>query len=264
MSTKIYNGYRIATTSMLELRDKLKEELRPKIEKVKERLVIKEVAAKYHYTLDRRRLGLEEGETDPSKAMTEVIWSFEEEVREAVKSPYRSHLDFKCAVGIIPVTTKLTLAMSFFGREDYRKTWERMPWVSDYHYQDQTDRPDKISARAWRQRRDDWEKAIGPSYRPSDHCFELQICDGEIFMLFYGGKLKKRVAAAAEPLTRRLDRFVLDVALKDRVPKETKEISEIMRIRRETREWLQNEDDGKKFYQAKMTEFVSKTQQRYL
>lgn len=41
------------------------------------------------------------------------------------------------------------------------QTW--CPQIESYGYWDNTDRPDEITARAWRQRRDDWKKAV-PGY----------------------------------------------------------------------------------------------------
>jgi len=60
------------------------------------------------------------------------------------------------------------LAM-IFGDRDYFNHFYNNELLKDYHYQNQTDRPEGITAAEYRQRDKDWEKAIGPDYIPINH-----------------------------------------------------------------------------------------------
>lgn len=50
--------------------------------------------------------------------------------------------------------------------------------LEDYHYQDQTDRPDNISKEDWKQREADWDKAM-PSWIPANDGIVIEILNSE-------------------------------------------------------------------------------------
>lgn len=263
MSTKIYNGWKLDVHNLIDIRERMKLAA-VAMQRKKEQFVIKEVSHLFHWNLEKRLVGLEEGETDPNKVYSDTVWEFEKECKKAAMEPYHSIYDYKAEVGIIPVSSRTTLAMTFFNRSDYDKVWKRFNWVEDYHYQDQCDKPDKISQAEWTRRKNMWEKAIGPSYVPADHCFNFQLCDSGVFMIFIGGKAKKKVGKPEKCLRDRLTRLVWDKAVKERKTDDIKEISQIMAHRRETKKWLEEKRDGKRYFQSTMRDFISKTQDRYL
>ena len=82
----------------------------------------------------------------------------------------------KAKMMFIPCGRK-TLGM-FFGDDSYYKIlFEDTENIADYHYQNQTDRPDDISDAEWRRRAKDWNKAIGPDYIPLNHGMEFTLLD---------------------------------------------------------------------------------------
>ena len=79
---------------------------------------------------------------------------------------------------MIPVEDKILVM--YFGDEIVRKYLEtKTDYFSDYHYQDQTDRPENISESEWKHRCADWDKAIGPDYIPSHHGWSVELFDAE-------------------------------------------------------------------------------------
>ena len=265
MSTKIYNGWKIDAVNFLDIKERMKEAA-VVMQKKKEKIVIEEVSRIFHGKLERRLVDIERGETDPDKVYGEVLWDFDQECRKAEREPYHSPFCYKAEVGIIPVSRRTTLAMTFFNRVDYDKVWAKLPWVEDYHYQDQTDMPDDLTRAQWNQRRDMWEKAIGPSYLPADHCFIFRLCSSEVYPMFFGGRLKKKVAKPKLCQRERLTRLVQEKAFKERMKgkKGKPTFSELLAERKETKKWLEEKRDGKKYFRETMREFIKLTQERYL
>ena len=105
-----------------------------------------------------------------------------DEINKCAKfSPFRSCYDYRCKLQIIPMETK-TLAM-FFGNPMLRNYLKSRPdFLTDYHYQNQTDRPEDISDTEWNLREKDWDKAIGPDYIPSQHGFTVDLFNTENIM----------------------------------------------------------------------------------
>ena len=88
--------------------------------------------------------------------------------------------EFKGIMTIHPLENK-TLAM-IFGGKDVMTYMTTQPELSDYHYQNQTDKPDEISDEEWDMRKDDWDNAIGYDYIPSHHGLSLELFDVESSM----------------------------------------------------------------------------------
>ncbi len=102
---------------------------------------------------------------------------FAEKAYEDSNSKLRmdSEFDFNSSVVIVPMEDKQLLM--YFGSDDGRDVIKHLPWLSDYHYQNQTDAPKGISDEEWELRRQTWEKAIGPDYRPINHGMEIKLFD---------------------------------------------------------------------------------------
>ena len=75
-------------------------------------------------------------------------------------------------VALFPLKDRI-LAMTFGNHSMIGKTFYK--YFKDYHYQNQTDRPENISVAEWKKREQDWEEALGPDYIPTRHgiFFEL-------------------------------------------------------------------------------------------
>ena len=88
---------------------------------------------------------------------------------------------YKSSLLVIPCDSKL-LAMTF-GNSLLNDTLVDNLNLEDYHYQNQTDKPDDISSKVWETRRKTWHKAIGPDYIPINHRFEFHLVDDNYISL---------------------------------------------------------------------------------
>ena len=79
---------------------------------------------------------------------------------------------FKSTIQVFTVARKIIFM--YFGGVDYQKYIINQPQVEDYHYQNQTDKPDDISDDSWERRALNWDSAIGPDYIPINHGFTVQ------------------------------------------------------------------------------------------
>ena len=62
---------------------------------------------------------------------------------------------------------------------------ENLPYLADYHYQNQVDKPESISDEEWEQRKNDWEKALGSDGIPARHGMSVQLfnCGYDMFAI---------------------------------------------------------------------------------
>ena len=74
---------------------------------------------------------------------------------------------FSAKLIVFPIKDK-TLAM-YFGSPEFKSIIDGCGFLYDWHYQDQTDRPEGVGKSEWNKRRQDWEEAIGPDYVPARH-----------------------------------------------------------------------------------------------
>lgn len=74
---------------------------------------------------------------------------------------------FSSRIQLYSVANKILFL--YFGDNEYCNYIENQNIVQDYHYQNQTDRPNNISKAAWKTRCKNWNIAIGPDYIPSNH-----------------------------------------------------------------------------------------------
>lgn len=203
MSTKIYDAYKFTHNySMYEL-SHIFDGLRTEIKDICNRDILQKVIAKtlYFYNFKQangdNRVAEMVAKTDNRymhgvwKAVQEDKWRMVyvdvymyiiDEISKCAKfSPFRSCYDYRCKLQIIPMETK-TLTM-FFGNPMLRNYLKSRPdFLTDYHYQNQTDRPEDISDTEWNLREKDWDKAIGPDYIPSQHGFAVDLFNTENIM----------------------------------------------------------------------------------
>lgn len=84
-----------------------------------------------------------------------------------------NNLDFQLEVVIFEVKNK-RLLMLFGNKEIMKFAISKMPFITDFHYQYFTDKPDNITKKEWRKREKFWNKAI-PTGRPSSHGFVFEL-----------------------------------------------------------------------------------------
>lgn len=198
MSTKIYDAFKFDRQySVLEigqLADKWRKDIAEIAEQKYAALYVKQLI--YYYDLYKIR-GVEfiKNRADEAKAAGRKTYSTEmladiavngykyllihidRYLRECIKTDEIIQYEFRCKMTIHPLPRK-TLCMLFSGNDFYSYMIKR-PELEDYHYQNQTDRPESISRYAWNRRRDDWDKAIGPDYIPINHGISVTLFDAE-------------------------------------------------------------------------------------
>lgn len=180
MSTKIYNGYQInlPNTKLLTLQQFCLT-LSHQLNQEKTLLTAQNFARRLTFQLDRQTVKLSPPPED-GKSLISSLWA---EVRENYKeTSYWSKdpdFDFKVEVVFIPVKRKL-LALYFGYNKKFLKIWEQHPLVKDYHYQNQTNRPQDISARQWLNRKKDWNLALPGPGIPSENGLTFILCSDHI------------------------------------------------------------------------------------
>lgn len=124
--------------------------------------------------------------------------------------------DMESTLVLFPITKKKTLITTysanftnFFRRLCDDGSFCEKYGLEEYHYQDQTDKPDDISSRAWAQRRKDWDKAL-PTGLPSSDGMVIKLLDAETFTtsLFLKRKeIKELVMNKIPPRSARVDKL---------------------------------------------------------
>lgn len=82
-------------------------------------------------------------------------------LRDELNSDNRTILsvDFNFTISLIPERNGFVYGYYFVDHPEYFKLIE--PFVVDYHYQNQCDKPNNISNKAWNYRRKKWDKLLG-------------------------------------------------------------------------------------------------------
>lgn len=124
--------------------------------------------------------------------------------------------DMESTLVLFPITKKKTLIMSysenftnFFRSLCDDKSFCEKYELEEYHYQNQTDKPDDISSRAWAQRRKDWDKAL-PTGVPSSDGMVVKLLDAEQFtipLLLKRKEIKELVMNKIPPRSARVDKL---------------------------------------------------------
>lgn len=212
MSMKIYNGYILKEQlNMYEL-NKFMDELRKKVNlegrKRIQNMVIKDFLYFYYYRkvhgADKIKEMVEKTAEDLrvnhiwkalldgnwSKLFHKVYWRILKEIHEASNDQTLDSLkyDFSSELMFFPLRNK-TLLM-YFGYFDIEEMITDSGQILDYHYQNQTDRPENISQEEWKQREADWNEAIGPDFIPINHGFSICLFNHGLIIPRYDPELE--------------------------------------------------------------------------
>lgn len=195
MSTKIFHGY-ISKLSIEQLLKKFVL-LVPKFEELKNNLYYESLAAEATEVIDKRNHEKcecsgptvflphlnaycnENSDPDPDgicrvcnkntlknkydqyEIFREVNRKNENDIRKAILDQSRQKNDYSCSCGVFPMGKNKTLILFYSENNEMTDMWQSLPYISEYHYQNSTDKPDYISSKDWNQRRRDWDKALG-------------------------------------------------------------------------------------------------------
>ncbi len=218
MSTKIYDAYVFDKNYSVAELNKMFVPIKGKIKEYIKELYEKYVVKNFVFYLDYLQVvGKDEVESiwekiepyDYLKEHHKTIfgWLLEEKYLNMCMEIYFMFID-KCkdksliwrnydsSIQIIPYEDKL-LAM-YFGNSEFIKFINECKFLTDFHYQDQTDKPDDISEEEWKLRKDIWDVAIGPDYIPSKHGVNLKLSNIEAEDFAYIVKMKKKYIPSME------------------------------------------------------------------
>lgn len=176
MSTKIYNGYEILhLNANLSLLTSLIQRIKPDIKRIcSAGLAVKE-AEICHTLIDMRAISrssskyaewsngsrywsdtMEEYQSPASFAIELIREKYLKTKREGIREPA---YDWEFEVCFLPCKGR-TLALLYVEQKAYYQYWEKLPFVKDYHYQNQTDKPKNVGRQEWEKRGEDWDEAL--------------------------------------------------------------------------------------------------------
>jgi len=164
MSTKIYNGGRLPLTSLEVLLCWCREARKVLVEARAEQL-------RSRYTLKQYRKERDE--------LQKRAWRIE---TTCLRDPAA---DFSFNATFFPLR-EATLVIPFQDNPGMLKAWNRLPYLIEYGYWNNTDIPAECTDTEWSQRKDDWDLALPGSGVPQDHGFDFIFTD---YTLPFGGQL---------------------------------------------------------------------------
>ena len=187
MSTKIYNAYKFKENLSTEELNNTINLWRKMCKTIVEKEYAKIILRKYTSLIDMKLIYgdkkinelLELNKEKPN--MIQILTALKNEkyrellfyihmyYSDIINKESQSHIKniLTCEMTIHPLKNKTIFML--FGNQNLINMIEQQDIVKDYHYQNQTDKPDEISDKEWDERCMDWNDAIGPDYIPINH-----------------------------------------------------------------------------------------------
>jgi hypothetical protein len=183
LSTKIFNGYTLACSSLDKLHYKMKKlgiEARKIQARLRTKWLVKRAVQLFDdanmygkVKIDKDTVHAVKIRMNPlSIAILELLKREGKMKRTNLRDP---EIDTGFKVAILP-TRRISkskhsrlgkiFAIIYVDNMEFEELWNKQSWVKPYGYWDNTDKPDDVSNKAWRQRCRDWEKALD-DWKPS-------------------------------------------------------------------------------------------------
>lgn len=259
MSTKIYTGYHLGNPTFFELNNLLND-YRKKVEEIMLGLYVEDFAKKTVEIVDGLSFGNLAHRPAENSIMSSVYWDMVDQIRKGEASDSRLEgLDLTARVWVFPIDGAI---LAYVGTEhgEYLEAFGAMPGVKEYGYWDNSDKPDEVTEEEWGQREKDWGKALfkhtlsecGPSYHFSSK--------GNVGR---SKGLEEQVIAALPSHRNRATAIADNILHNERHGKayevlhaqEDFSISDLTRLYREFRNWLETEE-GKAAREKKILEVL--------
>ncbi|MEE3344693.1 MAG: hypothetical protein VZS44_11405, partial [Bacilli bacterium] len=193
MSTKIYDAYKLTTSdtslnSLMVISNEIKQE----VEQTAKTQTLPNIAMLIQYIWDAYTFygedaynHINDGENDISEELYNYCIGVIKNKNKLRNSFFYGLTDYKNNLMEWQKYTKLifipcdnsVLAMVFGNTTLLGDTFNK--YFEDYHYQNQTDKPDYITDEEWEKRKEDWDKAIGSDYIPIRHGLTINLFDIE-------------------------------------------------------------------------------------
>ncbi len=181
MSTKIYNAFKLPTTSFSAIRMAVAELREQALSCALQTIKAKALAD----ALERFDLACLAGtlESEPRDFLGEAFAAIFNEIQEFKSSPYRNPgIDTSLSLCFFP-RSKDTLGMAFADNPTLLELVKTLPGWQDYSYWNNTDRPDHVSAAQWSARRVAWNKALPGTGVPAEQGFTVRLLSVDSWML---------------------------------------------------------------------------------
>lgn len=157
MSTKIYTGFRITGTDLQGLHRRIAD-FRAEATRLAEALLLQRIAALFAERVDDLILQA----ASPSPILwREIMKEIRQRQQMIVQTNMRDpEIDLSFSLSFAPASRNSVIGMYFTEASPLAKLWLHWPGVRDYHYQNQTDRPEYLIQRAWNDRATTWERVL--------------------------------------------------------------------------------------------------------
>lgn len=215
MSTRINNGHLLKKPSLEAV---LKEftALKPKAEAAAWEVALAFVARESCYLLDGALLEAEKVQRTPLLVAMDKL---SDRQREVARTGHRDpEVDVSLNVTVFhPLKSSAgqrILAMSFCEHRVLEDFWKSLPFVSEYGYWNNTDRPEGVTAQQWTARRKAWDKVI-PSGVPADSGFNFIFVPEVLFWTLSREEVERIVTEKMPTLENRARRIALDLIARD-------------------------------------------------
>lgn len=153
MSTKIYQGFRIETRDLMDIKVTV-EAFRPYVARKSQEMLdrflanLKKPEDGWEFWRERRRKSQQGGEYDPA-----------------------TDTDFDLI--FLPLPDQDACLGVAIGPEAWYRAWVRRPQIQNYSYWNNSDKPDHITRKEWDKRSADWNKVDGVALRSEGFVISL-------------------------------------------------------------------------------------------
>lgn len=196
MSTKIYDAYKLKNGIKKDLLGLISivQEIKADTERTAEEEVAEILARKVQFVKDLHTYygknvsdiisSMSEDEDEKEYLDTTIRNLKEDRINIAFMDTYNHYekaitsepfLKWHSYASITLIPCGKRVFAMLFGNTSYVTGMDK--YFVDYHYQNQTDRPNEISAAEWRRREKDWDIALGEDFIPANHGLTFQLFD---------------------------------------------------------------------------------------
>lgn len=174
MSTKIYNGAKFKSNNILEVLDQLKN-IRTELLKI---------CNTSEYVPDKNLIGYikyKEYDVYDKVADIDIIKKIKDDIDLFDETAYR-FIPFKVTIYVIPHTDGNIYAGVFC--DNHKALKYLQPYILDYHYQNQTDKPDEIPDDEWDTRKKIWNEIFDKYWSFPEVGLRYDVLSGKDFSMW--------------------------------------------------------------------------------
>ena len=257
MSIKIYDGLIIERELSLAQLRSMAAKARARFDELVERSLTEAAARAAASAHDQALLGRrdpkKEGsgeELSPWRSALSVGGRSIDEQREADKRGERVWLPLSFEAALMPIGPGKILALGF-GTQELQEEFVKAFKARPYGYWDNTDPPEDVDARAWSQRKRDWQKALGAKWQwsPAEAGLTAQLTSSKYKSWWQPEAEQAGEALRADAFSPRArafklacDELVNFIMVERESEFKGKELSAFVHVHGDAREWLASEE----------------------